>query len=215
MTTVVVFAAGPDQAAAVSFPSDSRIVVADGGAAHALRLGLAVDVAVGDFDSISAADLDVLERASTRVVRHDRAKDKTDLELALDLALELHPRRILVVGSAGGRLDHAFGQMQLLGSEAYRSVQIDAQLGSAAIHVVRDERSLKGTPGDLISLFALHGPAVGVVTEGLVYPLHGETLAPGSSRGVSNLFAAADVRITVEQGVLLAVRPGEEDVSST
>jgi thiamine pyrophosphokinase len=75
---------------------------------------------------------------------------------------------------------------------------------------VRGERDLAGTPGDLISLFAVHGPAERVVTQGLVYPLQGETLAPGSSRGVSNVFAAAEVRITVEHGVLLVVRPGTE-----
>jgi thiamine pyrophosphokinase len=207
VSTVVVFAAGPDQAAAVSFPPGSRIIVADGGAEQALRLGLDVDIAVGDFDSISALDLDALERADTRIVRHERAKNATDLELALDLALELQPRHILVVGSSSGRADHTFGQIQLLASDAYRSVEIDAQLGVASIHVVRGERSLAGTPGDLISLFALHGPAEGVVTEGLVYPLHGETLAPGTSRGVSNVFAAAEARITVEHGVLLAVRP--------
>ena len=210
MSTVVVFAAGPDHAATVTIPPGSRIIVADGGAEHALRLGLAVDVAVGDFDSIWAPDLDVLERAGTRVVRHDRAKDATDLELALDLALELRPSRVLVVGSGTGRADHTFGQMQLLASDAYRSVEIDAQLGVASIHVVRGERSLTGTPGDLISLFALHGPAEGVVTQGLVYPLQGETLAPGTSRGVSNVFAAGEARITVEHGALLAVRPGAE-----
>jgi thiamine pyrophosphokinase len=207
VSTVVVFAAGPEQTAAVASPPGSRIIVADGGAERALRSGFAVDVAVGDFDSISALDLDALERAGTSVVRHERAKDATDLELALDLALELRPSRILVVGSGSGRADHTFGQMQLLASDAYRSVEIDAQLGVASIHVVRGERSLTGTPGDLISLFALHGPAEGVVTQGLVYPLHGETLAPGTSRGVSNVFAAAEARITVEHGVLLAVRP--------
>jgi len=202
-----VFAAGPDQAAAISFPPDSRIIVADGGAGHARTLGLAVDVAVGDFDSIAAPDLEALERAGTRIVRHERAKDATDLELALDLALEEQPRRILVVGSGSGRTDHTFGQMQLLASDAYRSVEMDAQLGAASIHVIRGERLLTGAPGDLISLFAVHGPAEDVVTEGLVYSLHGETLAPGSSRGVSNVFAAARARITVEHGVLLAVRP--------
>jgi thiamine pyrophosphokinase len=207
VSTVVVFAAGPDQAAAISVPPDSRIIVADGGAEHARTLGLAVDVAVGDFDSISAPDLEALERAGTRIVRHERAKDATDLELALDLALEEQPRRILVVGSGSGRADHTFAQMQLLASDAYRSVEIDAQLGAASIHVIRGERFLTGAPGDLISLFAVHGPAEGVVTEGLVYSLHGETLAPGSSRGVSNVFAAAGARITVERGVLLAVRP--------
>jgi thiamine pyrophosphokinase len=49
-----------------------------------------------------------------------------------------------------------------------------------------------------------------VTTGGLVYPLRGETLSPGSSRGVSNVFAAAEARVTLERGVLLAVRPGPE-----
>lgn len=214
LDAVVVFAAGPDPAGVVSVPPGAVIVAADGGAEHALRLGLAVDVAVGDFDSISRSGLAALERAGVRVERHACVKDATDLELALDVAVGLRPRRILVVGSGSGRADHAFGQLLLLGSEAYRGVEIDAQVGRALIHVIRGERSLAGARGELISLFALHGPAVGVATEGLVYPLCGETLAPGSSRGVSNVFAAEEARVRLERGVLLAVRPGGQDARS-
>jgi len=47
-----------------------------------------------------------------------------------------------------------------------------------------------------------------VRTEGLAYPLDAETLEPGSTRGVSNVFSADTARIRVEHGVLLAVRPG-------
>ena len=63
----------------------------------------------------------------------------------------------------------------------------------------------------LVTLLAINGPAVGVVTEGLVYPLRGETLEPGSSRGVSNVFEAETGRVSLEQGVLLAVLPGESE----
>jgi thiamine pyrophosphokinase len=59
-----------------------------------------------------------------------------------------------------------------------------------------------------VSLLALHGPAEGVRTQGLAYPLAGETLEPGSSRGVSNVFSADVARVSVERGTLLAVRPG-------
>ncbi len=48
----------------------------------------------------------------------------------------------------------------------------------------------------------------GVTTEGLAYPLRGETLEAGSSRGVSNVFVEETARISVERGVLLAIRPG-------
>ena len=186
------------------------MVAADGGAELALALGVAVDVVVGDFDSISSESLVMLERSGARVERHPGEKDATDLALALDAALAFGPRRVLLVGGVGGRLDHLLGELLLLGAEAYAGVEVDALLGSAAVHVVRGERSLVGTPGELVSLFALHGPAVGVVTEGLVYPLRGETLSAGSSRGVSNVFAAEEARISLERGVLLVVRPGDE-----
>jgi thiamine pyrophosphokinase len=208
--TVVVFAAGVGQPATVTVPAGAVVVAADGGAEVALALGIGVDVVVGDFDSISSESVAILERSGARIERHPREKDATDLALAFDAALAFGPRRILLVGGWGGRLDHLLGELWLLGAEAYAAVEVDALLGAAAVHVVRGERLLAGTPGEVVSLLALHGPAVRVVTEGLVYPLRGETLPAGSSRGVSNVFAAEEARISLERGVLLAVRPGEE-----
>jgi thiamine pyrophosphokinase len=203
MTTVVVLSGGPDRPAVDTLPPGATVIAADGGAELARCLGLEVDLVVGDLDSISAATL----AGIAQVERHAAEKDATDLELALKAALRLEPERILVLGSAGGRLDHLFGSLLLLAAEAYADVQVDAQFGSAAVHVVRGERMLQGDPGDLISLFAVHGPASGVVTHGLVYPLRSETLEPGSSRGVSNVFAAPEARIGLERGVVLAARP--------
>jgi thiamine pyrophosphokinase len=205
--TVVVFAGGLPPAL-TTLPAGAVVVAADSGADHALARGLRVDVAVGDFDSIAAESLAALERAGTRVERHPAEKDATDLELALDAALAFAPRRIVVVGGDGGRLDHLLGELMLLGSDALAEVEVDAQLGPATIHVVRRERVLSGRQGETVSLLALHGPADGVVTDGLVYPLRGETLEPGSSRGISNVFAADEVRVALERGVLLVVRPG-------
>jgi thiamine pyrophosphokinase len=203
MGTVVIVIGGPDRPSAVTIPEGAIVIAADGGLALASELGLSVDVAVGDFDSVAE---EALGRVG-RVERHPAAKDASDLELALALGMQLEPERILVVGGAGGRLDHLFGGMLLFGGERYASVQLDAVLGEAAVHVVRGERALLGSPGEFVSLFALHGPALGVVTEGLVYPLRSEALVPGSSRGLSNVFAAPEVRIRVAEGVLLVVRP--------
>ena len=82
------------------------VVAADSGVAHALALGLAVDVAVGDFDSLDPRVLEAVEAAGTRVERHPAAKDATDLELAIDVAVGLGAARIVVLGGHGGRLDH-------------------------------------------------------------------------------------------------------------
>jgi thiamine pyrophosphokinase len=209
--TVVVFAGGlkPGVRALASVPPGALVIAADRGAEYALAGGLRVEAAVGDFDSITAAGLEALERAGVRIERHPSAKDATDLELALDGALALWPRRILVVGGAGGRLDHLLGELSLLASDVYAGVELDAVLGRATVNVVRGQRLLVGRVGEVISLLALHGPAVGVETEGFVYPLRGERLAPGSSRGISNVFASEEARVSLESGVLLAVRPGK------
>ena len=185
---VVVVASGPGPAVAV--PDGGTVVAADGGLERAAALARA-------------------EAAGTRIVRHPVAKDATDLELALDEALELGARRVLVIASAGGRLDHLAGSLLLLGSERFAGLELDALVGDALVHVVRSARTLHGTPGELLTLLPLGGDAEGVTTSGLEYPLDGETLGSGSTRGVSNVFTSAEARVTVAEGILLAIRPQE------
>ena len=206
---VVVVASGAGPSVAV--PGTPTVIAADGGLDRATALGLDVDVVIGDLDSVSAGALAAAEAAGTQVVRHPEAKDATDLELALDEALRTGARRVLVIASAEGRLDHLLGSLLLLGAEAYAAIELDAIVGDALVHVVRGERRLAGEPGELISLFALGGTATGVATEGLQYPLDGEVLEPGSSRGISNVFGGGHARVVVAEGVVLALRPARAE----
>lgn len=199
MSTVVVLAGGPEAPDVRELPAGATVIAADSGA----DLGFPVDLAVGDFDSVRPETLETI----ARLERHPAEKDATDLELALEAALRLEPERILVVAGAGGRLDHLLGGLLVVAAEAFAGVEVDGQFGAAAVHVIRGERTLRGAPGELVSLFAVHGPAEGVVTDGLAYPLRGETLERGSTRGVSNVFVAAEARVRVGRGVVLAVRP--------
>lgn len=207
---IVVVAGGdpPDPESALAIPLGARVIAADKGLEHGLALGLDVEVAVGDFDSASPDAVARAEASGTRIERHPAEKDAADLELALDLACSQDAGRVLVLAGDGGRLDHLLSTLLLLGSNSYEEVQIDAFIGPARVHVIRGERAIEGSLGELVSLLALHGPAKGVRTEGLAYPLSGETLEPGSSRGVSNVFAAKTARISLDRGVLLAIRPG-------
>ena len=200
---VVASGAGPS----VTVPGASTVIAADGGLDRATALGLDVDVVIGDLDSVSAGALAAAEAAGARIVRHPEAKDATDLELALDEAVRLGARSVLLVASAEGRLDHLLGSLVLLGAEPYAAIELDAIVGDALVHVVRGERALRGSPGELLSLIAVGGPATGVVTSGLDFPLASETLRPGSSRGLSNVFTATEARVALDAGVLLAIRP--------
>lgn len=207
---VVVVAGGnpPDPDALLRAPLGAPVVAADKGLEHAISRGLEVTVAVGDFDSASPDAVARAEAGGTTVERHPVDKDATDLELALDRALSMFPERIVVLGGEGGRLDHLFSTLLLLGSSRYADVEIDAFVGPARVYVVRGQRAIEGEPGELVSLFALHGPAWGVRTEGLAYPLDDATLEPGSTLGVSNVFVGERASVGVGSGVLLAVCPG-------
>jgi thiamine pyrophosphokinase len=202
---VVVIASGPGPP--LPLPDAATVIAADGGLDRALALGVEVDVVIGDLDSVSADALAAAGEAGTRIVRHPVAKDATDLELALDEAVFLGARRVLVVASADGRLDHLLASLLLLGSQRYVELEIDALVGDALVHVVHGERTLTGAAGEIVTLLAPAGPATGVTTTGLEYPLAGETLEPGSTRGVSNVFTGAEAGVSVVSGVLLAVRP--------
>ena len=56
---------------------------------------------------------------------------------------------------------------------------------------------LRGRPGQLVTILPLHGPAVGVRTEGLRYPLDDETLPEGTTRGVSNELVSDDAHVSL------------------
>ena len=114
----------------------------------------------------------------------------------------------LVVASSEGRLDHLLGSLLLLGADRYSALELDALVGDALVQVVRRERRLEGCVGELLTLVPLGGPVTGVTTQGLEYPLAGETLEPGTTRGVSNVFVAEAATVRVGAGTLLAIRPG-------
>jgi thiamine pyrophosphokinase len=206
----------PDTADVGPLPAGAFVIAADSGVEHAAALGLSVDVLVGDLDSASPQAVSAAEAAGVRVERHPVAKDATDLELALDYALAAGATRVTVISGGGGeRLDHHLAELVLLAAARFAPLRLDARIGTAravAIHA-GDDVSLTGEPGAVLSLLALGGPATGLTTTGVRWPLTGDTLEPGSTRGVSNEIVSSPVRVQLAGGSLLAVgtHPLERD----
>ena len=65
----------------------------------------------------------------------------------------------------------------------------------------------------MLSLLALGGPATGLTTTGVLWPLSDDMLEPGSTRGISNEIVASPVRVRLESGSLLVIgtQPLERD----
>ena len=210
---VVVVGGGGDVAQAVRrrLPEGAPVIAADSGADGALALGLHVDVVVGDLDSVTPEGLAEAEAAGARVERHPVDKDATDLALALALARTMvaEDGEIVVVGVEGGRLDHLLAGILALTDPANRRVR--AYLGRATLHVLHGPGALvlEGEPGELVTLVPAGGDAEGVRTTGLRFPLHGERLPAGTTRGVSNVVDEPGATVSLDVGTLLVVLPGE------
>jgi thiamine pyrophosphokinase len=188
-------------------PDDAYVIAADSGLHHAEALGLAVDLVVGDMDSVDSTVLDDAVRNGSSLQRYPTDKDHTDLELSFEAALRVGAERVLVVGSHTGRLDHLLGSMGLLAATAGLLDEIVWTDGHTIVTACtpRHVAAIRGRPGDRLSLVPAGTDVVGITTEGLRWSLDGETLAAGSTRGISNVMDAPLVSITAEEGTLLIV----------
>ncbi len=182
-----------------------RVIAADGGANWLNAHGRAPQQIVGDMDSVDPEVLSRLEAAGCLVIRYPAHKDETDAELALAAAAALRPREIIVLGALGGRIDHELGNLSLLAMRELSGIAVRIYDGLSTLWLVTDASEIGGAPGDLVSLIPWGGDACGIHTEGLAYPLRGEALRFGPSRGVSNALLGEQGRVSLESGQLLIV----------
>jgi thiamine pyrophosphokinase len=215
MHAVAIVLAGGDPVGAhlrSSLPDDALVVAADSGVHLASALGLHVDLIVGDLDSADAAVVDDAVTHGATVERHPADKDATDLELALVAACREGARRIVVVGGAGGRLDHFLGNVSVLASPRFAAVDVEAMLGDDRVWIARGGHppvKFVAAPDAIVTLLPAGGDAIGITTKGLAYPLHAEDLPAGTTRGVSNVVTGAgDVSVGLRSGTLLVIQPG-------
>jgi thiamine pyrophosphokinase len=210
-TAIVVGGGGPvDPAVRARLPEGAPVVAADGGVDVAHAVDLHVDVVVGDLDSVTPGGLAEAERAGALVERYPVEKDATDLALALERAASMvgDGGELVVVGTDGGRLDHLLAGLLALTDP--RLPRLRAHIGPAVVHVLHGpgELRLAAEPDALLTIVPV-GDAAGVRTDGLRYPLAGEALPSGTTRGVSNVVGpTGDVVVALDAGTLLVVLPG-------
>ena len=204
----VIFANGelPDTSAARTIlRSDDILVAVDGGLHHLQKLGLSPSVLIGDLDSVSDADLQGLTGQDISILRYPPEKDETDLELALGWAADQGFSTVVIVGALGGRLDQTLGNIFLLTGPRLAGIDLRLDDGLQEVLTIWNQADISGSPGDVLSLLPLNGPAKGIVTHGLRYPLHNETLFPERTRGISNELLSDRASISLEQGCLLCI----------
>jgi thiamine pyrophosphokinase len=182
--------------------SADRLIGVDGGSRHLESLGVLPHLAVGDMDSIRGELLEQYRRVGVEMHLHPPKKDATDLELALELALERGASRISILGATGGRLDHTLGNLFLLARCLPAGIPACIMDQEQCIHLMDQTLTVSGAVGDTLSLLPATPEASGVSLTGLEYPLQDATLTFGTSWGMSNVFVETQATVTLRSGRL-------------
>ncbi|CAM3772635.1 thiamine diphosphokinase [Deinococcus frigens] len=184
--------------ALLGLPRPALVVAADGGARHAAPLGVGVDAWVGDFDSSDGVTVDAPREV------HPAAKNETDAELAVRVALKRGATELVFLGAFGGRFDHAAAL--LLGGVrlARGGLRVTLSSGDEWAWPLLPASPLRLTlpPGVTLSVVAcsdLRGLSLG----GVRWPLHGADVPLGSGWTVSNETNGEAVSASLREGYAL------------
>jgi thiamine pyrophosphokinase len=214
---IVVADGEPDARDAGQLADADLIVAADGGARWLGAIGVRPHLLIGDLDSVDAQLVERLAADGVVVERHPADKEASDAELALERALASGADEIVVLGALGGdRLDHELANLLLLADPSRRSRQLRVVRGGTVVRALHGgaRMSLLGAVGDLVSLLPVGGEAEGVRTNGLRFPLDGQSLRLGPSRGLSNVVVDPPASVSLERGTLLVVETASEEERS-
>ena len=135
-------------------------------------------------------------------------KDDSDTQSAVDLALEMGAREILLLGALGSRVDHVLANLGLLSLGKERGAHISILDANNHIRLIESGTELIKTEqfGRFVSFFPVGGDVPGLVLEGFKYPLHGHYLTVSDSGlTVSNEIIAEKARVTFDKGSLLMI----------
>lgn len=182
--------------------SADRLIGVDGGSRHLHAMDRLPHLAVGDMDSIPPELFERYRAAGVEMHLHPPKKDATDLELALELAMDRGATRISILGGTGGRLDHTLGNLFLLARCLPCGIPACVMDESQCVHLTDRDLTLAGSIGDTLSLLPATPEVHGVTLSGLEYPLHDATLIFGTSWGMSNVFTAATATVSLRSGRL-------------
>ncbi|MBQ3064419.1 MAG: thiamine diphosphokinase [Clostridia bacterium] len=177
--------------------AEDLTIAADSGWHNALALGITPQILLGDFDSIGA---DSLPEAK-EILQVPAEKDRTDTQLAVDLALSRGAHEMVIVGGLGGRLDHALSNLGVLEMLSERHVHAILEDGFNRVRFLRNTGALIARSAyQYLSVLAADKTVKGVSVDGCKYPLKGAKLSRACGWTVSNEITGNCALVEVRRG---------------
>lgn len=186
-------------------PWDCLIAI-DRGLDFCYQHNLMPDYIMGDFDS---GNLDMLEyyqkQDQITIRKFNPEKDYTDTQTGVELACELSSTKITILGATGGRMDHFWGNVQVLSIPA--RAQIPAAIVDSQNYITMlwgDTRLEKEKQyGKYVSFFPLGDCVNHFTLKGFKYPLTDHKMVNSDGLTVSNEIAEDEAQVLFPEGLVI------------
>lgn len=156
------------------------------------------DLAIGDFDSVTHEEFNLIKKHIKIIKSYPKKKDKTDMELALS-----HARgQTFIYGWSGTRLDHTLATLQMMKHhiliDEYNRIRL----------VGRGKTSIERSSYRYISVLP-YTKSIALSLTGFIYNLKRKILTKGSSVGVSNEIIGDRGTISIFSGKAWVIESGD------
>ncbi len=193
---------------------NAKWVGVDRGVAALLEKSIEPWTAFGDFDSVNEEEWTMIKEKVPNLHKYQAEKDATDLEIALNWAVEKNPDSIKIFGATGGRLDHFMGNIQLL-------MQSEVLKSGIKVEMIDNQNTLYlSTPGTYhveemanrkyISFVPMTGSVENLTLQGFKYPLKNRNIFRGSALCISNELIQSSGTFSFTNGILMVIRSNDE-----
>ena len=201
---------------------ESRVIAADRGLVFCSRHGIIPGHIVGDFDSADAGLADSYrEIEGVEITVYPVKKDYTDTQIAVELAIRLGMKEVVLLGATGTRQDHFLGNIQVLENALRRGVRVLILDSHNRIRMIGKEEDpdpagsagestgaelvipVSEQFGDYFSLIPWGGRAEHITVRGAAYEVTDKSMSTSESLGISNEPVGTAVYISVGKGKLI------------
>lgn len=186
------------------YDKNDYIIAIDGGLDYLIDINIEPDILIGDLDSLSKNRLAMLENIKIERKIFDSDKDLTDMQIAINFAIELAYDEIIIFGGIGSRIDHTLANIFLLNSYFEKNIRIKLIDENNYIYLLNGNNELKNIPNFNLSILPIK-EGTSICLQGVKWPLNNHILKYQESLTVSNKIIENKAKISIKNGPCLII----------
>ncbi len=177
------------------------VICADGGLEKAEKLDLTPNIIIGDLDSVNKLVLKKYLDMNIEIIKYPSEKNCTDMELAIEHAVEKGFKNIILIGATGSRLDHTIANIMLIEKYYKKGIHIHVIDNNNLIQIVTNSIEIINKKDYFVSIVPITDSIEVVSLIGFKYPLINVKVKRGSTLCVSNQIINEKGTIILGKGV--------------